>query len=131
MRTLTWAAIMFISPFTMKGLIVFAPVVAVIAYLRWSVLIALVIVGSMVGLAAADEREAMDFDTCMEHQGDVSEHFYSDGWKVVRSDDNGKTSHWIKEKGDKQVHLICEGGLSIIETRTVDVKPHGQVEYQK
>ena len=131
MRTLTWATILFLSPLTMKGLVVFAPLFVLAAYLRWSYWIAIAIVATCVGTASADEREAMDFDTCMEHQGDVSEHFYSTGWRVVRSDDNGKTSHWIKEKGDKQVHLICEGGMSIIETRTVEVKPTGQVEYQK
>lgn len=107
------------------------PLFALVAYMRWTVLIAVCIVGSMVGIASADEREAMDFDTCMEHQGDVSEHFYSKGWRVIQSEDTGKTSHWIKEKDGVQVHLICEGGLSIIETHKVDVKPTGQVEYQK
>ena len=131
MRTLTWAFIMFMSPLTMKGLVVMMPLFALVAYMRWTVLVALVIVGSMVGIASADEREHMDFDTCMEHQGDVSEHFYSKGWRVIQSEDTGKTSHWIKEKDGVQVHLICEGGLSIIETHKVDVKPTGQVEYQK
>ena len=127
MRTLAWATIMFMSPFSAKGLVFIAPLVAVIAYTRWTVIAALVIVGSMVTMASADERIAMDADTCNEHQGDVMEHFYNKDWKVIK--DTG--DEWIKQKGDEQVSFRCEKGLSIIETRKVEPKVRGQVEYNK
>lgn len=131
MRTLAWATIMFMSPFTSKGLIFIAPLVAVIAYTRWTVIIALLIVGSMVTVASADERKPMDLDTCMEHHGDVSEHYYQQGWRVLKSEYTGKISYWIKQKGNTQVHLICKDGLSIIETKKVDAKVNGEVDYQR
>ena len=97
----------------------------------WSTVVAIAIVAGMLGImnAQADEREPMDYDTCQEHQGDVSEHFYSlqQGWTVTKQGDH----EWIKVKGDKEVHLICDKGFSIIETHTVDPKVRGQVEYNK
>lgn len=113
----------------------FAPLFILIAAVRWTWLAATVIValGLTAMTAHADEREAMDFDTCMEHQGDISEHFYQPekGWRVTRSDDDGKTSHWIKVKGDREVHLICRDGMSIVETKPYEVKPQGQVDFLK
>lgn len=133
MRTLTWAVIMFMSPFTMKGLVVMTPLFALVAYTRWTVLCAVVIVGSMVSLAAAeelhDERQPMDVDTCNEHQGDVMEHYYQvdKGWRITKQTDD----EWIKVKGNMEVHFRCEHGLSIIETKPAEVKPSGQVDYMK
>jgi len=133
MRTLTWAAVMFMSPFTMKGLVVMLPVFALVAHTRWTVLAAFCIVASMVGMAAADElhdeRQPMDVDTCNEHQGDVMEHYYQvdKGWRIKKQTDD----EWIKVKGNQEVHFRCERGLSIIETKKREVKPSGLVEYQK
>ncbi len=132
MRTLTWAAVMFMSPLTMKGLIVFAPIVVVAAHLRWTWWIALAIVAGSVSMASAetyhDEHVAMDLDTCNEHQGDVSEHFLQ-GWKVVKQEDKKQSSHWVYEKGQKEVHFICADGYSTIETKPI--QPRGSVEYMK
>ena len=105
------------------------PLFALVAYMRWTVLIAVCIVGSMVGIASADERRPMDADTCNEHQGDVMEHYYQldKGWRITKQTDD----EWIKVQGDKEVHFRCERGLSIIETKTVEPKVRGQVEYHK
>ena len=107
----------------------FAPLFALVAYTRWTVLLALCIVGSMVGIASADERIPMDADTCHEHHGDVMEHDYQldKGWRITKQTDE----EWIKVKGSKEVHFFCKQGLSIIETRKAEPRVNGQVEYNK
>ena len=132
-KTMLWATAMTLSPLTMKGLIVFAPIVVVAAHIRWTWWLALAIVLGTVSMASAkdtyhDEQTAMDFDTCNEHQGDISEHFLHD-WKVVRQEDKVKSSHWVYEKGSQEVHLICENGESIIQTKPVE--PRGKVDFMK
>lgn len=131
MKQMTWATFFVFSSFSSEGYFIFFPFFVLGAYMirSWSVVVAIAIVATMLGVmnAQADEREPMDYDTCNEHQGDVMENMYnlSQGWKLVKQDDH----EWIKAKGDQEVHFICARGFSIIETKPAEVR--GQVEYNK